>query len=432
MRRITLLLVIVVACLVAAPAALAVGPSPCGPGAGGPTWSDFGLSGTVTAVDADNGLMTVAVEHGSGGLSGSVDVVVTDDTHLVRARHHERTDIVLKDVVAGDRVVVFGSTDDSTDPTVYTAEVVCVRAPCFGLVGTVTAVDTDKGVLTVAIDEASGELTGTLDIVVTADTHIVRVERPGHARQCGDETQITLAGVDVGDSVGVWGTIDSTSGSPVYTADRVCIRVPRFGLVGSVTGRDADNGTLTVAIAHASGGLMGSLEVAITEDTELYKVAARTRGCGDTTQITLADVAAGDEVAVFGTIDSSTGRAVYSAHVVLDGVSAGRLPRPVCKPSDAAVRTVHAKKGDRLKLRLKVADAMPGATTAKVTIRVKTVTGRTVATRTVSAVALNRSVTVAVKLGRTLHRGSYRLVATSTDWVGNKQAHARTAVLRVK
>ena len=38
---------------------------------------------------------------------------------------------------------------------------------------------------------------------------------------------------------------------------------------------------------------------------------------------------------------------------------------------------------------------MPGCTTAKVTIRVKTATGRTVATRTVAAVALNRSVTVA-------------------------------------
>ena len=96
------------------------------------------------------------------------------------------------------------------------------------------------------------------------------------------------------------------------------------------------------------------------------------------------------------------------------------------------MRTGHARKSDKLKLRLKVADAMPGATTAKVTISVKTATGRTVATRTVVAVALNRSVTVAVKLGRTLHRGAYRLVATSIDWAGNRQAHARTAVLRVK
>jgi len=432
MRRIILSLIIVAACLVAAPAALASGPAPCDPG--GPTWFDFGLSGTVTAVDAENGLLTVAVAHGSDGLGDAVDVVVTEDTHLVRAQHHERTDITVADVVVGDRVVVCGSTDDSAGTTVYTAAVVCVRAPCFGLVGTVTAVDADKGMLSVAIDEASGDLTGTLDIVVTDDTRIVRAEHGEHARQCDDETDITLAGVAAGDSVGVWGTIDSSSGSPVYTADRVCIRVPRFGLVGSVTGVDADNGTLTVAIDHASGDLTGSLDVAVTEDTELYKVAAGAgaRQCDDQTEMTLADIAEGDEVAVFGTVDSSSGSPVYTAHVVLDGVSADWLPKPVCKPADAAVGAGDARKGDKVKLRLKVADAMPGATTAQVTVSVKTTTGRTVATRTVAAVALNRSVTVAVKLGRTLHRGSYRLVATSTDWAGNKQAHARTAILRVK
>ena len=192
MRRIILSLIIVAACLVAAPAALASGPAPCDPG-GGHTWFDFGVSGTVTAVDADTGLLTVAVAHGSDGLGDSVDVVVTEDTHLVRAQHHERTDITVADVVVGDRVVVCGSTDDSAGTTVYTAAVVCVRAPCFGLVGTVTAVDADKGMLSVAIDEASGDLTGTLDIVVTDDTRIVRAEHGEHARQCDDETDITLA-----------------------------------------------------------------------------------------------------------------------------------------------------------------------------------------------------------------------------------------------
>ena len=427
MRRITLLLIIVAACLVAASVALAAGPAPCDPGGGGPLWSDFGLSGAVTAVDAETGVLSVAVEHGSDGLGDSVDVVVTADTHLVRTQHHERTDITLANVVVGDRLVVLGSTDDSTGTTVYTAAVVCVRAPCFGLVGTVTAVDVEAGVLTVAIDEASGGLTGTLDIAVTAETRIVRADRGERGRGCDDETDITLADVAVGDSVGAWGTIDSSSGSPVYTADRVCIRVPRFGLVGSVTAVDAENGTLTVAIDHASGDLSGSLDVAVTEDTELSKVADHKR-----TDITLADVAAGDEVAVFGTVDASTGAAVYTAHVVLDGVSADWLPRPVCKPGDAAVHSGDAQKGDKLKLRLKVADAMPGCTTARVRVSVKTATGRTVASRNVAAVAVNQSVTVAVKLGRTLYRGSYRLVATSTDWAGNRQAHARMAVLRVK
>ena len=98
--------------------------------------------------------------------------------------------------------MVFGTTDDSSGETVYTAAVVCVRAPCFGLVGTVTAVDVDAGVLTVAVDEASGGLTGTVDILVTDDTRIVQ----GHRGTPGATTRLTLADVAVGDGVGVWGT----------------------------------------------------------------------------------------------------------------------------------------------------------------------------------------------------------------------------------
>ena len=203
--------------------------------------------------------------------------------------------------------------------------------------------------------------------------------------------------------------------------------MPRFGLVGAVTAVDAESGLITVAIDHASGDLGGSIEVAVTGDTELFAVADHER-----TPITLADVAVDDEVAVFGTVDSSTGEPVYTAHVVLDGVSADWLPRPACRPRDAAVNAGDAKKGDRLKLRLRVADAMPGCQTAKVTVSVKTSAGRTVATRTVAAVAVNRPVTVALKLARTLRHGSYRLVATSTDWAGNQQVRAKTALLKVK
>jgi 5-hydroxyisourate hydrolase-like protein (transthyretin family) len=405
--------------LVIAPAALASGPAACD----GDGWFDFGLTGSVTAVNADAGILTVAVEHGSDGLSGTVNVVVTEDTCLLRAQHHERTSVELTDVTAGDRVTILGTTDDSSGETVYTAAVVCVRAPCFGLVGTVTAVDADAGTLSVAVDEASGGLTGTIDILVTADTRIVRGSHEG--RGCDDE--LTLDDVTVGDGVGVWGTIDSSSGKAVYTADKVCLRVPRFGLVGAVTAVDGVKGLVTVAIGHASGELSGSIDVAVTGDTELYAVADHER-----TPITLADVAVDDEVAVFGTIDSSTGSRVYTAHVLLDGISADWLPKPSCKLHDAAVDARDAKKGDRLKLRLKVADAMPGCPTARVSISVKTSAGRTVATRNVVGVAVNRQVTVALKLGRTLRHGSYRLVATSTDWAGNTQARARTAVLKIK
>ena len=337
-------------------------------------------------------------------------MLVTEDTHLFRLQHHDRAEIALTDIAVGDEVMILGWTDDSSGETVYTAAAVAVTAPCFGLVGTVTAVDVDNGLLTVAIDEASGDLTGEIQIVVTDETRVVRAHRFGGGHGCdGEEVQLTLADVAVGDTVGVWGTIDKGGDALVYTADRVCVRVPRFGLVGSVTA--VDDGGLTVAIDHASGDLSGSIYVAVTGDTELAKIADHEK-----TDITLADVAVGDEVAVFGTVDLSTGEAVYTAHVVLDGVSADWLPKPSCKPGDAAVAGGDAQKGDRLKLRLTVADAMPGCPSAGVTLKIKNSSGRTVA-----ELHRRRRQGQRVRDGRREagHRAApraTRVVATSRDW----------------
>jgi hypothetical protein len=424
MRRIFVLFFILAALLVVVPAALAA-PRACDTGE---TWFDFGLSGSVTAVDAVANVLTISVEHGTDGLPDAVDVVVTGDTHLFRTLHHDRTEIEFGDISAGDEVTVLGWTDDSAGETVYTAAAVAVKAPCFGLVGTVTAVDVVKGTLTVSIDEAGGDLTGEIEIVVTDETRIVRAHRFHQGRGCdGEEVPLTLADIAVGTRVGVWGTVDESGDEPVYTADRVCIQAPRFGLVGSVTAIADDGRSLTVAVDHASGDLTGSVEVVVTGETEFYSLADLEK-----TSITLADVAMGDEVAVFGTVDLSTGESVYTAHVVLDGVSADLLPRPACKPTAVTVSGHHARKGDRLKLRLKVADDMPGCPTASVTLAVKSASGRTVASRTLAGVKVNASVTVAVKLRAALHRGSYRVIATSRDWAGNTQARAGMAVLTVK
>jgi hypothetical protein len=418
MRRLIPLLVIVAASLLAAPTALAAGPG----GPGGPVGCEpgFGLKGEITAVDGDNGVLTVAVEHGSDGLSGSVAVLVTEETLFFATQCHDRSPIAFEDVAVGDQVAIFGDVDDDAEPPVYTAAVVCVRAPSFGLVGTVTAVDVENGVLSVAVEVASGDLNGTVDIVVTEDTRII--EAPG-ARAC--DYEIELADIAVGDAVGVWGTIDRSSGAAIYTATKVCVRVPRFGLVGAVTAVDTEGGVLSVEIDHASGDLSGVLDIVVGEEAELFAVIEHER-----TAITLADIAEGDEVAVFGTIDESTGSAVYTAHVVLDGVSADWLPR--CRPKAAKVKARDARKGDRLKLRLRVADAMPGCMSATVSLSIRTAKGRTVARKTVTGVAVNEQVTVSVKLAKALRRGHFRLVATSTDWAGNRQAGEKRAVLTVK
>ena len=57
----------------------------------------------MTAVDAVNGVLTVAVEHGSDGLPASVDVLVTEDTHLFRVQHHDRTEIALAEISSATR-----------------------------------------------------------------------------------------------------------------------------------------------------------------------------------------------------------------------------------------------------------------------------------------------------------------------------------------
>jgi hypothetical protein len=430
MRRTAVLFFILAACLLLAPAALAA-PAAHDPGGGGPVgcWTfDFGLAGSVTAVDAAAGTVTVALEHGTDGLPASVDVKVDGDTRITRAERFGGCGcdiLTLDDIAVGDEVLVAGSTDDSVDPPVYTAAFIVVHAPCFGLVGTVTDVDVDNGLLTVAVDEGSGDLSGEVKVVVNDETRIV--ESHHRARGCDTyEEPLTLGDVSVGDTVGVWGTVDKSGDAPVYTAERVCIRVPRFGLVGTVVSRDAENGLLDVAIDHASGDLTGTIEVSVSADTELFQVGGHER-----TAITLADVQEGDEVAVFGTVDVSSGSEVYTAHVVLDGVPAD-LPHPRCKPADAAVAGRDAGRGDKVRLRLKVADAMPGCATAKVTLKIKDKAGRTVATRTVTGVVVNQSATVGVKLGKALRRGAYRLIATSVDWAGNRQVRAASARLTVK
>jgi hypothetical protein len=135
-------------------------------------------------------------------------------------------------------------------------------------------------------------------------------------------------------------------------------------------------------------------------------------------------------VAVCGTIDASSGTAVYDAGVVFD-CGAVALPAPTSQPSSQSVTTSAAKVGHSLKLHLRVSDAMPGCSTADVSVAVLNAKGVKVASQTVSGVALSKTVTVSLKLRKGLVRGTYRVVTKATDQAGNRQLHAGTALLRV-
>ncbi len=301
----------------------------------------------------------------------------------------------------------------------------------FFAAGTVTAVDTTNDLLTFTVAHASDGLTGSLTVVITPDTQLFSRDQgdgPTCQRVGCERTAITLADVVVGERVRVCGTIDASSDPTVYTAERVCVCVPRFACVGAVTVVDTTNNLLTLTVAHGTDGLNGTLIVAITPGTRLFSPAAWASG----TEATLADIAVGDEVAVCGAIDASSGTAVYDARIVFDCGSADALPAPVCAPESLSVRAGHAGRGDLLKVHLKVADAMPGCSTAKVALTLTTTNGRKLAAATASGVALNKTVAVSFKLPRSLIRGTYRIVARATDAAGNRQAHAKAAILKVK
>ena len=435
MKRIVPILVAMVACLVFAPSAMAKSPKQPGPGGGPPGGAPvFFVSGSVTAIDTDAGVLTVAVDHGSGGLSGTLSVNVTSDTEFYSLGNHKKTAITLADIAVGDKVAIFGTVDTSSGAAVYTALEVCVHVPSFACVGSVTAIDSDNGVLTVAIDpppsdpgskghppaDPGAEISGTVSVNVTSDTEFYSLSN--HKK-----TAITLADIAVGDKVAIFGTVDTSSGAAVYTALEVCVHVPSFACVGSVTAIDSDNGVLTVAVDHGSGGLSGTLSVNVTSDTEFYSLSNHKK-----TAITLADITAGDKVAIFGTVDASSGAAVYTASMVFDGGSAGCLPLPFCKPAPLKLKSGDAGKGDTLNFRIKVVDTMPGGGTAKVSLTVTTMKGKKLASATASGVTLNKTVSVSCKLKKALAKGTYRIVGDATDWAGNKQAKVATATLKVK
>ena len=433
MKRLLPLLTLAAACLVLAPAVLAPAVWACpGPPVGPHT---FACMGEVTAADVDAGLLTVAVQpspYELHELHGTLTITITSHTKLFSLAAGHKTAITLADIAVGDQVAVSGTVDKSSGTAVYTARVVCVLvcpAPDvhrFACTGEVTAVDADAGLLTVDVEHGCHQLNGTVTITITGDTKLFSVAYD-------QKTAITLADIVVGDHVAVSGTLDKGSGTAVYTAREVCVRVSPepdvhlFACVGSVSAVDATGGLLTVDLRHGSHELNGTLTIAVTSDTRLFSLADHQKAA-----ITLADIAVGDHVAVLGTADESSGTAVYSAAVVLDGAAKGSLPLPLCKPAPLKVKASDAHRGDKLKVRLKIRDKMPGCHTAKVRLTVTTMGGRKLTSVTVRGVTVNKRTTVTYELRKTLRRGNYRIRARAIDWAGNKQAKAASAKLKVR
>ena len=218
MKRLIPLLVVVVACLVLAPVALAQSRVQCDPPGGwGGGAATFRAVGSVSGVDTSDtpNTITVAVDCGRPHLSQStITVNVTSDTQLFTASCGQKSAATMADVAVGDRIAVRGTIDASSGSPVYTASVVCVRVPHFACSGSVSAVDTTDtpNTITVAVDCGRPDLCqSTITVNITSDTQLFSVA-------CGQKSAATMADVAVGDRIAVRGTIDASSGSAVYTA----------------------------------------------------------------------------------------------------------------------------------------------------------------------------------------------------------------------
>jgi hypothetical protein len=176
-------------------------------------------------------------------------------------------------------------------------------AQTFSCLGKVTTVDTASGTVTVTVRHASlalqASLGQSLPLTVTGESKLTTM------RHCAQKP-VALAGVSVGALLVARGTIDATSGSPVYDIGRACIWVPayhaRFLCQGAVKSVDLQAGTLVVHVARGSRGLRGAMGKDITIDVPASAkiVALRRRSAAPTT---IDQITVGDRLLVVGHAD---------------------------------------------------------------------------------------------------------------------------------
>ncbi len=192
-------------------------------------------------------------------------------------------------------------------------------AQAFACLGKVSAVDTTAGTVTVTVKHASLALQGSLGqsllLTVTSDSTLTTVSH-------GARQPIALAGVSVGALLMARGTIDASSGSPVYDIGAACAWTPsyhaRFLCQGAVSSVDLQGATLAVRVARGSSGLRGSIGKDITIDVPASaKIVALTRRSAAPT--TLDQITVGDRVLIVGHADRTdpTAPVFVAAHILV-------------------------------------------------------------------------------------------------------------------
>ena len=104
---------------------------------------------------------------------------------------------------------------------------------------------------------------------------------------------------------------------------------------------------------------------------------------------------------------------------------------PTVTAKKMMLKAAKAKKGKTLKFKLTVADPTPSCGGATVTVTLTTKKGKKLWSLVRAGQPTNKALAISYKLHKTLKKGTYSIVCTSTDAAGNVQAKATKAKLKI-
>jgi hypothetical protein len=279
----------------------------------------FTCVGKVTSASQSN--VTITVRHASlalrGALGQQLSLTVTTKSALTVISHGKTTTVAAASVPVGDMMAVQGTIDVTSEPGTTLFDVVAASTwkprvlSRFLCVGTVTwaCPQPNAQSLVVTVGRGSsglGSPTGarvTIDVPASVGIYVLQ-HRLASTTTFDDLTR--------GDLVQVTGTADRTDASvPLFTASGVLPthvapvhRLKWFACDGVVDGPGPTAGTLLVTLTCGTRAVRADVGAELTL-TATSSSVVHTLSNGVLTTLPVADVTAGDSIAVTGTIDRS-------------------------------------------------------------------------------------------------------------------------------
>ena len=267
-----------------------------------------GIHGTVTAVNEDDGELTVNAIKPGTSTKIKYTVATDDDTEIIQVANNDgkisEKDIAIGDIKVNDTVWVSGTI---TDSTIAAAKIRVgemgwntAAAKIRGVRGTVTEAGSDNIKIDVKNQGSHDDTTYT--VTANDNTTISQVSKGG-GTVAKDENK-SLSDIQKGDTVMVRGTIDG---------DTIAATKIRFGdIKGGKNGWDreisgkvtVDNGSkITLSVTKAGSSKATTYTVTAADDITVKEVAKGTDGKPTEKTATFDDIAKDDTIWVTGTIN---------------------------------------------------------------------------------------------------------------------------------